>query len=97
MKKADKMQDAGMKRRANMAKAVDRLTKEDVEQIDELSKDTLSMYVKKAHYSGGMADFKHGRIADKRGDSKDKMKLSKISRNRERGINKAVDRLTKKD
>jgi hypothetical protein len=71
--------------------------KEDVEQIDELSKDTLSMYVKKAHYSGGMADFKHGRIADKRGDSKDKMKLSKISRNRERGINKAVDRLTKKD
>ena len=67
------------------------------EQLDELSKDTLSMYVKKAHYSGGMADFKHGRIADKRGDSKDKMKLSKISRNRERGINKAVDRLTKKD
>ena len=35
MKKADKMQDAGMKRRANMAKAVDRLTKEDVEQLDE--------------------------------------------------------------
>jgi hypothetical protein len=35
MKKADKMQDAGMKRRANMAKAVDRLTKEDVDQIDE--------------------------------------------------------------
>ena len=34
MKKADKMQDAGMKRRANMAKAVDRLTKEDVE-LDE--------------------------------------------------------------
>jgi hypothetical protein len=34
MKKADKMQDAGMKRRANMAKAVDRLTKEDV-QMDE--------------------------------------------------------------
>jgi hypothetical protein len=29
MKKADKMQDAGMKRRANMAKAVDRLTKKD--------------------------------------------------------------------
>jgi hypothetical protein len=34
MKKADKMQDAGMKRRANMAKAVDRLTKEEV-QMDE--------------------------------------------------------------
>ena len=35
MKQADKVQDAGMKRRANMAKAVDRLTKEDVEQLDE--------------------------------------------------------------
>jgi hypothetical protein len=34
MKKADKMQDAGMKRRANMAKAVDRLTKEEI-QMDE--------------------------------------------------------------
>jgi hypothetical protein len=34
MKKADKMQDAGMKRRANMAKAVDRLTKEET-QLDE--------------------------------------------------------------
>ena len=99
--KAKQDKNSSMKKHDNrikgIDKAVDRLTKEEVEQIDELSKDTLSMYVKKAHYSGGMADFKHGRIADKRGDSKDKMKLSKISRNRERGINKAVDRLTKKD
>jgi len=34
MKQADKVQDAGMKRRANMAKAVDRLTKEET-QLDE--------------------------------------------------------------
>ena len=67
------------------------------EQLDELSKSTLSQYVKKAHYAGGMADFKHGRIADKRGDSKDKMALSKTSQKREKGINKAVDRLTKED
>ena len=95
---AQKEKNAGRGKKAEVAKpSVQAVKQEDVEQIDELSKDTLSMYVKKAHYSGGMADFKHGRIADKRGDSKDKMKLSKISRNRERGINKAVDRLTKKD
>ena len=95
---AQKEKNAGRGKKADVAKpSVQAVKQEEVEQIDELSKDTLSMYVKKAHYSGGMADFKHGRIADKRGDSKDKMKLSKISRNRERGINKAVDRLTKKD
>jgi len=95
---AQKEKNAGRGKKAEVAKpSVQAVKQEEVEQIDELSKDTLSMYVKKAHYSGGMADFKHGRIADKRGDSKDKMKLSKISRNRERGINKAVDRLTKKD
>jgi hypothetical protein len=95
---AQKAKNAGGGKKAEVAKpSVQAVKQEEVEQIDELSKDTLSMYVKKAHYSGGMADFKHGRIADKRGDSKDKMKLSKISRNRERGINKAVDRLTKKD
>jgi hypothetical protein len=95
---AQKEKNAGRGKKADVAKpSVQAVKQEEVERIDELSKDTLSMYVKKAHYSGGMADFKHGRIADKRGDSKDKMKLSKISRNRERGINKAVDRLTKKD
>jgi len=95
---AQKEKNAGRGKKAEVAKpSVQAVKQEEVEQIDELSKDTLSMYVKKAHYSGGMADFKHGRISDKRGDSKDKMKLSKISRNRERGINKAVDRLTKKD
>jgi hypothetical protein len=67
------------------------------EQLDELSKGTLGRYIKKAHYAGGMADFKHGRISDKRGDSKDKMALAKTSHKREKGINKAVDRLAKKD
>jgi len=52
MKKADKMQDAGMKRRANMAKAVDRLTKEDV-QIDERTL-TSSETNKKEEYVKGM-------------------------------------------
>jgi hypothetical protein len=67
------------------------------EQLDELSKGTLGRYIKKAHYAGGMADFKHGRITDKRGDSKDKLSLSKTSEKRRKGITKAVDRLVKKD
>jgi hypothetical protein len=71
--------------------------KEDVEQIDELSKGTLGRYIKKAHFAGGMADFRHGMKHDKRGDSKEKTALAKTSHKREKGINKAVDRLTKKD
>jgi hypothetical protein len=53
MKKADKMQDAGMKRRANMAKAVDRLTKEGVDQIDERTL-TSGETAKKEDYVKGM-------------------------------------------
>jgi hypothetical protein len=88
----------GKKKGGDVAKpSVQAVKQEEVEQIDELSKKTLSMYVKKAHYAGGMADFKHGRITDKRGDSKDKLALSKTSEKRRKGITKAVDRLTKKD
>jgi hypothetical protein len=67
------------------------------EQLDELSKGTLGRYIKKAHFAGGMADFRHGMKHDKRGDSKEKTALAKTSHKREKGINKAVDRLTKKD
>ena len=67
------------------------------EQLDELSKGTLGRYIKKAHFAGGMADFRHGMKHDKRGDSKDKMALAKTSHKREKGINKAVDRLAKED
>ena len=71
--------------------------KEDVEQIDELSKGTLGRYIKKAHFAGGMADFRHGMKHDKRGDSKEKTALAKTSHKREKGINKAVDRLAKEE
>jgi len=71
--------------------------KEEAEELDELSKKTLGNYIKKAHYAGGMADFKHGMKYDKRGDSKDKMALAKTSAKREKGINKAVDKLSKED
>jgi hypothetical protein len=71
--------------------------KEEVEQIDELSKNTLGSYIKKANYAGGMADFKHGRIADKRGDSKEKTALAATAHKRTKGISTAVDKLTKED
>jgi hypothetical protein len=51
MKKADKMQDAGMKRRANMAKAVDRLTKEDV-QMDERTLTSVETKEKEKNVKG---------------------------------------------
>ena len=53
MKKADKTFAAGWKRRQNMAKAVDRLTKEDVEQIDERTL-TSGETAKKEDYVKGM-------------------------------------------
>ena len=67
------------------------------EQLDELSKGTLGRYIKKAHFAGGMADFRHGMKHDKRGDSKEKTALAKTSHKREKGINKAVDRLAKEE
>ena len=71
--------------------------KEEVESIDELSKDTLGSYIKKANYAGGMADFKHGRIADRRGDSKEKTALAATSHKRTKGISTAVDKLSKEE
>ena len=70
---------------------------ESVEQIEELSKNTLGSYIKKANDAGGMADFKHGRIADKRGDSKEKTSLAATAHKREKGISTAVDKLSKEE
>ena len=70
---------------------------ESVEQIEELSKNTLGSYIKKANYAGGMADFKHGRIADNRGDSKEKTSLAATAHKREKGISTAVDKLSKEE
>jgi len=88
----------GKKKGGDVAKpSVQAVKQEEVEQIDELSKGTLGRYIKKAHFAGGMADFRHGMKHDKRGDSKDKMALAKTSHKREKGINKAVDRLAKEE
>lgn len=72
---------------------------EDFERLDELSKETLSSYVKKAHQSGTTADFLHGHHMAKKSRNNDwrkkKNALSDTSHKREKGINTAVDRLAK--
>ena len=96
---AQKEKAVGKGKKAEVAKAsVQAVKQEEVEQIDELSKGTLGRYIKKAHYAGGMADFKHGRAAGQGiTKQKDNVDLSKTSHKREKGINKAVDRLTKEE
>lgn len=67
------------KRRKGIDQAVDRLTKESVEQLDELSPNLLHRYVKKAAGNMGMHAVDHGKYGDQQKDKK--------------SINKAVKRL----
>lgn len=87
----------GKKKGGDVAKpSVQAVKQEEVEQIDELSKGTLGRYIKKAHYAGGMADFKQGMQLGA-GRKKDREGFAKTSHKREKGINKAVDRLAKEE
>jgi len=95
---------------AGISRATNRLTKEEVEQIDELNKSTLGSYIKKASTdkylkgqeiqyhnqkslgaSGAFAKETRKKHADLAGKALDK------ASNRETGIRRAVDRLTKED
>lgn len=93
---ADKFFKKSWKRREGMAKAVDKLAKEDVEQIDEISKDTLDSYTKKATDSKNNAYRKHSlasKMRDKNGVNKNLNTIFK----REKGLEQAKDRLNKED
>ena len=70
--------------------------KEEVEQIDEISKKKLGKYINKANYKGGLADFKHGMEAGTKGTtgSRKKTAFGKESLKREKGIGLAVKKLT---
>jgi hypothetical protein len=87
-------------RMKGIARATDKLTKEEAEQIDELSKKTLGSYVKKAKDDLGNreAEVTRNRYVDPRG-VKDPVKhnntLLMKRANRRDNINKAVDKLTK--
>jgi hypothetical protein len=91
------------KRLAGHGKAVDKLAKEEVEQIDEISKNTLGSYVKKA--SSDIADRQERIRAGARpnpGESqadfqKDMTKALALQSKRKAGMNKAVDKLTKEE
>lgn len=72
------------------------------EALDEISKELAGRYIKKAHYRGGSADFKHGMIHGREMVSRKKSKMdqadakefSKTSNKREKGIGLATDKLT---
>ena len=97
------------KRATGIAKAVGNLTKEETEELDELSKATLGSYVKKAsdnsdtnrvlqvHQAGKMNQSK---AHDKKFGAFDKVEYSKSAQTalkRQAGISKAVNKLTKEE
>lgn len=85
------------KRTAGISKAVDKLTKEEAEQIDELSKDTLTSYGHKAFKQGNDLhyDLAHSR-GDKATDAERQALRDKISK-RNKGIIKANAKIKKEE
>lgn len=91
------------KRHGGIELAVKKLTKEEVEDLDELSKKTLGSYVNRAStqafgkgYTGGSMIARGDYIRDKEEEKAGEKTLNKGIK-RLSGINKAVSRLTKED
>jgi hypothetical protein len=82
-------QDKMDKRVTGVERAYDRLHKEEVEQIDELSKDTLASYAIKAHRKGDMA----ARMS-KSGADKD---MANYANKRYQGVQTAIKKLAVKE
>jgi hypothetical protein len=82
------------KRHRGIETAVKKLTKEDAEQIDELSKDTMGRYIKKAATKIGTQGVTAGLKIAK--DERSQKNFDTIGK-RERGIATAVKKLTKED
>ena len=80
------------KRVKGIEKATDRLTKESVEQLDELSPNLLHRYIKKSSDDMGMHAVDHGKYGDQQ---KDKKSLNKAIK-RSDGIVSASGRLADK-
>jgi hypothetical protein len=90
------------KRHKGIETAVKKLTKEDAEQIDELSKKTLGSYVKKAKDQMSRSDQIAGIELGRRSDAGARVgnlerKHNKRASKRYFGIDKAVDKLTKEE
>jgi len=89
-------------RNAGIKRAVNKLTREDIEQIDELSKTTLGSYIKKAAddksktaYDHGYIDYANDGDKPERVSMYDKVELGQKRRNA--GIKRAVNKLTRED
>ncbi len=77
-------------RTKGVATAIGKLTKEEVEELDELSKKTLGSYVKKATTSAIIS-------GEALGKGEKWSKSGQIASKREKGIGKAVDKMTKEE
>jgi hypothetical protein len=81
-------------RKTGIGKAVDKLTKEDVEDLEEISKKTLGSYIKKS--ADDVTSIQRS-ITRQGIDSPEYKDLSRMRKNRKTGINTAVDKLTKEE
>ena len=85
-------------RKAGVATAIGKLTKEEVEELEELSKATLGSYVKKAGSDRSGAGFRAGMAAGQGKEGPYNYDANiKIASKREKGMNKALGKLTKEE
>ncbi len=100
-KSAKEMEDehtrVAKNREKGVRRAVDRLTKEEVEELDELSKKTLGSYVKNAQGTILAKGMEMQQQVNRGSSDSARQKTAKKVSNRLIGVNKAVDRLTKED
>jgi hypothetical protein len=104
-KMSDDARSKGWKRQDGIKTAVNKLAKEEVEELDELSKDTLKSYVKKSDKQADKLsdkystqrmkrDKSHGQFSD---DTPELEKLGRKIVNRETGVDRANKKLNKED
>ena len=80
-------------RKAGVATAIGKLTKEEVEELDEISKATLGSYVKKASVDAAVHTDKFGRG----GAGVTYSNTAGVADKRLKGVSKAVDKMTKEE
>lgn len=97
-----KQRERQAQRAAAKAAAAKKSVSEEAEQVNELSKPLLKRYISKAHFEGGMADFRHGRTVGKNNTMKntqakqeERGRLARISYKRAKGVDRAADKLSR--
>lgn len=91
----DKAERLRKNRETGIKRAVDKLTKEEVEQVDEISKAMAGRYVKKAAASIDLTAWRQG--YKEAGAGNPSKQLEKKLSKRHKGIETAVKKLTKED